>query len=202
MSPFGPGYGWGYGASGMEASFGDRTFYGGYLTGFRSWRVEKDGTLRPAVTSIPYVWTEGENLAQCFRTQVITGALPVRSEVPIYDGEGNVVGTTKKHEVASKVCSCGFYAYFPGKGSHHSAGNISGLVKGTGRVVRGPKGFRSEKAEILAFIRPSAPTNIHGDLLESVLSQYSTIPVFESLKEATAEFPISSFSADTAVAKK
>jgi hypothetical protein len=195
-------FGFGYGASGVEASFGDRDFYGAYLTGFRSWRVLGDGLLAPAVTSIPYVWTEGTNEAQCFRSLVITHGLPVESEVTLYNPDGTVLKTVKQHVLASKACSCGFYAYFPGKGSHHSAGNISGLVKGTGDVVRGPKGFRSAKAEILAFVRPTAPTSIKEDLQEKIFAHYSSIPVFDNLSEATKEFPISSFPADTTVVKK
>lgn len=192
---------WGIVPTGQETQFGARTFYGAYLTGFRSWRVLADGDLKPCVTSIQYTWTEGVNIAQCFRSSVISGSLSVRADVPIYDANGEVIDTVKRHELVSKVCSCGFYAYFPGKGSHHSQGNISGLVKGTGNVVRGPKGFRMEKAEILAFIRPESPTNIHGALLESILRKYPSIPMFDSLKEATEEFPISTFPA-AEVAKK
>jgi hypothetical protein len=55
------------------------------------------------------------------------------------------------------TCDCGYWAYFPKPdvtGSLQSAtygASIGAIIRGTGRIVVGTKGFRAEKAEILAL---------------------------------------------------
>jgi hypothetical protein len=64
-------------------------------------------------------------------------------------------------------CSCGFYAYFDPKHDEYSNSvsgtftggpKISGIVSGYGKVQVGTKGFRAEKAKVLALYMPQYPT--------------------------------------------
>lgn len=60
-------------------------------------------------------------------------------------------------------CSCGFYAKKV-HSKHDFAGDISGVVRLSGRIIEGTKGYRAEKLEILALFQPTllsaVPTHI------------------------------------------
>ena len=62
------------------------------------------------------------------------------------------------HTVTDPDCVCGFYAYTsPESLSRNSTGwtyVVFGIIKAYGRVTQGTKGFRAEKADILALTRP------------------------------------------------
>lgn len=50
------------------------------------------------------------------------------------------------------TCDCGFYAYFRGQDNQYMRGNpVGAIIEGTGKTVIGSKGFRTEKAELLAL---------------------------------------------------
>lgn len=99
----------------------------GSINGIRSWRVEDDGTL----TGVSHhrEWTLGENHAECAYYAKPT------------------------HRVASDECSCGFYAYLdPSANAYCFSDAPRGIVKAYGAVTVGSRGFRAEKAQIVALV--------------------------------------------------
>lgn len=60
------------------------------------------------------------------------------------------------HRVGSKNCTCGFYAYHDPRwdGTFHIIGNIKGVIECSGLVTQGSKGFRAERAKVIALQDP------------------------------------------------
>jgi hypothetical protein len=62
------------------------------------------------------------------------------------------------HRPAEPSCTCGYYAYTDesslNRNSSWRDGSVFGIIKGYGQVTQGSKGFRCEKAEIVALTRP------------------------------------------------
>lgn len=121
------------------------------VTGARWWRM----TL-PKLTGLPgdadrnwprallrgqkgYLWEPGRNTAVCFAT----GGIP-RTD----------------HDVPDDDCGCGFWAYWDlqehdiGGSTGAFTENICGIIQGTGRVLVGERGFRSQYAKIVALYLP------------------------------------------------
>lgn len=96
----------------------------GVATGQRSFEVTADGKLTGVHQQAP--WGPGENVASC---------------ITVMGGEG--------HRPPAVGCGCGFWAYHDG--SSYPAGPVSGVIEGYGRVTIGPRGFRAEKARIVAL---------------------------------------------------
>lgn len=138
--------------------FADRPFVAGSLTGVRSFRVDDHGRLRGPVR--PAVFKPGENVAQCdvIRFQLafisIKGGGPFSTQ--IQDG-GLYLDTEKKHRPGEMDCTCGYYAYFDnGSNPHHDESEcVYGVIQGYGVTTVGSRGFRAEKAKLLALIDPN-----------------------------------------------
>lgn len=79
-------------------------------------------------------------------------------------------------------CSCGFYAFTDHRYLIHEnsmlAGMrlVSGIIRGFGRTLVGTKGFRCEKAEIIAFLKPKSHPS--GQLLSGL---YPDVPMLPDL---------------------
>lgn len=115
------------------------------------------------------------------------------------------------HPVPHEQCSCGFHAftaveYDPFYEQHvfpDTPGIVQGIVAGFGRVVVGPRGFKSEKAQILALVWPpwtrrkmeyAEPVSTYDRRKarwEATMAAYP-VPVFRSIEEATDVFPLAS----------
>jgi hypothetical protein len=158
--------------------FSQVPFAAGQLVGLRAWRVTDGHMLRPSSVA-EYTWTPGENLAQC-----IPGSRPVPED----------------HQLVGGNCMCGFYAYHDGTNTYAGTVTISGIMMGYGRCVHGTKGFRAEKARILAIVKPSAPQRVSfgysskNDIpmldFDLLASNYPAVPVFESVDAALDAFPL------------
>lgn len=119
------------------------------LRGYRSWVPDWDGDntpiLRPVHRGRLNIWTPGVNEAQCFR-----------GEQPDSAADGCGV------QVPNPNCDCGFYGFFDPAGPNK--GNLdldivtpcvmSGVIQGTGHVLMAERGFRAEKAELVALSPP------------------------------------------------
>lgn len=105
------------------------------------------------------------------------------------------------HELVSLSCECGFYAYFDGRNDYHSNdARVTGLIEGYGKVVMGTRGFRAEKARLVALVKPRKRSfAVDADPQEAVpatwwdrvQTNYPDVPVFKNALTATAEFPLS-----------
>lgn len=96
--------------------------------------------------------------------------------------------------IATLGCECGFYAYFDeGSNPYHTKGEtLRGLVEAQGRLTVGNRGFRAEKAAIVALIEPGkrAMSGKAGQRIALVKRNYPEIPFFASRDEALAAFPL------------
>lgn len=113
----------------------------GQAYGIRVWRVDKWGRLTGWTHK--EVWTPGENVAKCLRAEA--------SATGFYDGP-TCTGV-------GPDCSCGFWAYHDGAADYGDESGVVGIIKGYGKTVVGERGFRCEKAEIVAVAFPKCPCN-------------------------------------------
>lgn len=118
------------------------------------------------------------------------------------------------HALAGIACQCGFYAYFDGGndylsqawasggaitisngylvtgGSEDRAPRVAAVVNGWGLVTVGSRGFRAEKAEVVALISPKSEQAKHEVAFAKVRRNYPDVEVFETEVEAVRAFPL------------
>lgn len=151
------------------SEFSDRPFVAGSLIGIRAFKPVGDRLVAPVQGT--WLWRPGENVAACLPAL----SWPLAST------------PTQDHRAGSMGCRCGFYAYFQaGYNPHTRPGDIFGLIEGYGVVTVGTRGFRCEKARIVALIAPDVPDFDLG----FVFANYPDVPVFPSVDAAVAEFPL------------
>lgn len=148
----------------------------GHVIGYRWWKIAVPATLAgfadyradtpaweprqdPLSGANMQHWHAGKNTAVCTRSSAVPtwahlleGTLPMDHEPPEY----------------REPCGCGFWAYFnpfldvdrvlggvsgdnPSRAGNQVFLPVLGVVKGTGRVIIGQKGFRSQYAEIIGL---------------------------------------------------
>lgn len=196
-----------------DRDFSQRPFVAGSLIGLRSFSVSRQGRLTGVVQKFPY--GPDENLAQCVRGERILNKMLMHLDSPI--GE-EARRREEQHQLIGLDCSCGFYAYFTGIDPYSSAGSVmfgassrvTGIIEGYGRTVVGTKGFRAEKARLVAIVfgveanerlrnlhpimrvlrgqRP-IPFPTHGEWIQ-IQSHYPDVPLYASLEEALAAHPL------------
>lgn len=85
-------------------------------------------------------------------------------------------------------CQCGFWAYDEAGFQNH--GRIVGLIEGFGRTTVGTKGFRSEKARIVALAKHADGTSELTMSEQVRLAQlYPTVEFFENVEEMVTAHP-------------
>ena len=151
----------------------DYEFAMGQIKGLRSWRVDAAGRL----TGVSYheVWKPGENVARCWansrptpcpvnvledhdrqmrRAVYSAGEInedAVREAVACaVEGCDGKVHVRPRHDFDAS-CECGYWAY--DEEFFESHGDVVGVIGGFGRTTIGTRGFRSEKARVLALCR-------------------------------------------------
>ena len=153
------------------SEFSDRPLVADSITGLRSFRVDSLGRL----TGVSYqrVWRPGVNEASCHdRSAVGTltfGGVSLTNYITSFtfgtDGDdGKITASAKpasepvEHQVASLDCTCGFYAYTDRESNPYHAMHegVLGIVRGSGVATVGRRGFRAERAEIVALVDPGA----------------------------------------------
>lgn len=190
----------------MNTDYDRRPFAAGSLTGIRSWRIDADGATLTGVYH-KHPWTPEENLADCCVRNHNGFAMSVCSEKD---------RAPRDHRPGISGCWCGYYAYFEaGNNSHHTRGtNVLGLIEGYGLMTVGDRGFRCEKARIVAFIDEAdvLPLRVQigrfavgriAQLLrlgrarwpettvpQAVRAAYPDVPVYRSIGAALARHPL------------
>lgn len=98
----------------------------------------------------------------------------------------------RDHTVPWSPCGCGFWAYWKDReimlwGSH----TVAGMIMGYGRVISGTRGFRCEKARILALAwRPGAEMKArHAVAVRHILADAHRVPVYRSVRSMMRDFP-------------
>lgn len=152
----------------------DYEFAAGSIKGMRSWSIDDQGRLRGV--SFKALWTPGENTATC-KNPPEREPCPKRSVLEITVEERVCpcgCGETEKVEAYSTCgeegcwrgthpagarhtydtdCSCGFWAYDEHSFEEH--GDVTGIIEAWGKVTIGTRGFRAEKAKVMALCRYS-----------------------------------------------
>lgn len=113
--------------------FDDAGLAVGEVYGVRWWTVDGGGVQKPLrLRGMQGEWLPGENTAVCKRAGYV-----------MRHGED---------AVPAEECGCGFWAYWTPQAAPVPAGcRAVGVIKGYGRTLVGEKGFRCEKAEIVAL---------------------------------------------------
>jgi hypothetical protein len=108
------------------------------LVGFRAWRATAEHELRPLAHYSLAAWNDGPRAAAVCR-------LSAHAAV---DARGGEVA----HEAPHWSCTCGIHAYYaPGWTRVPYAGLVYGAILAWGRIVEHERGFRAERAEIIAL---------------------------------------------------
>lgn len=155
----------------------------GVVRGIRTWSTsalvcsnrEPDGVLRGMRN---WHWRPGENVAQCLARVDWTHLYSSQRGLLDVDLAAN---PCRGIEV---TCECGFYAYWADR-YVQSILSVAGVIEGYGRTVIGPRGFRCEKARILAL----APRYDDVRLPMGLLGDRYRVPTFETVDDMLAEFP-------------
>jgi hypothetical protein len=155
---------------------GQKPTYLGSARGRRSFYLDENGVLRGVTYRAP--WVDGENVAECMVTRQVDPMAPLRntwcsSSMPPYTTSGVAfdADASKPPEVQQGYewdrcdgldpeCGCGFYAYHSGDVYYATAGpgcRVQGIIEAYGRMVLGTKGYRAQKARIVAICAP--PSN-------------------------------------------
>lgn len=129
------------------SEFADRPLIAGSLTGIRAFSVDRLGRL--IGPQFGTVFRPGENLAQCVSQSQAVSFTTGHGMIFVSDAPHNEV----PHQIGSVGCTCGYYAYFDRKANRYQMpGNVLGLIQGYGTATTGSRGFRAEKAKLLALI--------------------------------------------------
>lgn len=176
--------------------FSDGTEYEfamGSLQGLRSWNVDEKGRLVAA--SLGTVWRPGENVAECFAvpycpryrsapwSMTSTGE-PAPCSSPDCTGRYH---TAERHTFEPN-CDCGFWAFSAEDFYPHAT--VIGVIEAWGKTAIGSKGFRAEKAKILALYTGGK----HGHRMRESLTErlavlYPDAMQFRGWKNLLAAYP-------------
>jgi hypothetical protein len=135
-------------------------------------------------------------------------AAPSRDK-PMRNKQGKEV-VAKNHTVAGVKCTCGFYAYFDGGndyliqmnqqsygsgwitigGSDDDAPRIGAIVEGWGVCTVGTRGFRAEKAKVVALIIPDSTKGRLEVAFTKALRNYPDVQVFDTERDAIRAIPL------------
>lgn len=103
------------------------------------------------------------------------------------------------HDSPQSDCTCGFYAhYLPLESYAYYNNRVYGVIEASGRILMGTKGFRAEKARIVALAglgehdewfgvtKPAIPEEVRGlvDFCTSI-----GVPYFPTVEKMVHEFP-------------
>ena len=145
------------------------------VLGFRQW-YWKEGSISSYGSS---KWSDGSLTSVCERFSVL--------------GE-----TKEDHSSPDIDCSCGIYAHYLPIESYERTYNIFGVIEASGKLFMGTKGFRAEKARIVALagLGPSTQwfttkEKTRGIYPKDVVDFCSSIgvPYLPTVKQMVYEFP-------------
>lgn len=185
----------------------------GSIKGARTWRVNDNGELFGV--SFPVMWSPGENVAKCIRGTTTDGRhQSLWNPAPIRDASDWPDVCVPMLDSGHK---CGFYGYMPESNSFpmftydrktddSECKGVTGIIEGYGHVVTGKRGFRCEKARIIAVAIPTkilGTAHIRSDdtkgtdaqkvdtlnLVGAVADKYPSARIYLNLEEMLADYP-------------
>lgn len=142
---------------------GEAALVVGSVVGIRTFHTSAKGYLLPPSYESGVSFVDGVNYARCgymgYRTpwNVTTYGNPPKR----LDERDPFFYNHRQHPIASKACSCGFYAFRTYTRSiisgYPNSQSVQAIVEGFGHVTVGTEGFRAEKLRIKAIVVPSEP---------------------------------------------
>lgn len=170
-----------------------RPLYMGPFHGFREFAVTDTGHL----TGITFrqTWSPGENVARCFRTTTALSDTPRQDDW--FTGWPPIQYTQLDHRRPDPCkgielgCGCGFWSYeWTGMSTYAGNDTVTGVIAGYGRMCAGPKGFRAEKARIIALAFPgkhqaydrvrTSRSRVTPELADLIRRNYPNVHFFRS----------------------
>lgn len=147
----------------------DVELFPGTLRGYRYWRVNRyceDWTPLTGVSVESFTWKPRDNHARCVYLDNNGAVHPVHSE-------------NSESDIPNTMCQCGFYAWYEPQGAIQNHGNacmgldgdiVLGVIEASGLIIPGSKGFRAEKADVVALMPGKMQITGYSDvsLLSSV----------------------------------
>lgn len=196
----------------MTGFDGDRELYIEPIRGIRLFRVHhgdievRDGAILSTEVVLralhqDYLWSPGENENFCMTTvqSISTEGLRPATWESVFDSPVDcvtslptVVGPIGFRDHDMVRCACGFYAYH----SHRylspyespTAMLLTGIIEGYGEVIMGEKGFRAQKARLVAISSsPGQHPVVH--LAAIAASERYGVPYFPSVLKMREKFP-------------
>jgi len=183
----------------MAAPFSDLGFALGIVRGARTFLLTTDGWL----TGLYYrqVWLPGEiNHATCRKEGGYVHLPDNRDDVILLPDNQEHYETIDKAHMLLPEERCGFYGYYDGSNDYNPPANpkrdmVSGVVEGFGSVLIGERGFRAQKARIVAL---QIPKN-YPKRYERIIMRYASVPMFTSFRDMMKAFPCEDGSPDEEV---
>lgn len=156
-------------------AFDGRPLIVGTIRGVRSWTINSDGRLWPRIYCAGGAWGPEENTAICHHPSMKAATAAIAQGLTHrYIHLQRFIDRVPTHRVAGLDCECGFYAFFDGSNEYHSEPDtLAGIIEGHGTVTAGTKGFRAEKAKIVALVDAGlAPTSVRSRLDRLALATF------------------------------
>lgn len=192
----------------------------GSIMGVRTFGVHKEGLLQGLV--FKQIWRPGENRAVCMKKGVIpVGDGPTTAEAMARLKK--LIGSSGPHVGGHMMnCDCGYYAFYSDVENYYyetikdRSDRFCGIIEGYGLTVQGPKGFKAEKARIVALLVPDVSkfpaetteeylwrnktgrVRIDEDIIARTQRLYD-VPFFTSYEQMLSEFPITQSSVYTGI---
>jgi hypothetical protein len=141
----------------------------GHVDGYRWWKLaapdllgspahaDRDWAAAPLIGANGFLWQSGVNEAVCSTDP--SHEPPVETYRRRSPSHPWPVPRWTAGASEESVCGCGFWAYWEPQ-EHAITGNaaaflpVLGVVRGTGRTLIGPRGFRSQQARVIALHLP------------------------------------------------
>ena len=190
--------------SSFQRTFGNQGDYDlapGSVFGVRWWSLRDDGMLGGVMAA----WQPGPNTATCLapassrRSTTLAfrhwaaGSGPAVMPDDLMHGESEPL---PECSVPNEDCTCGFYAFWnPDEQSQVSVRfPVLGVIEGFGRTLIGDRGFRCEKARIVALHVPTDPFG-RSDLaliaeVEEALAERYVVPVYATKRLMLVKHPL------------
>jgi hypothetical protein len=140
----------------------------------------------------------GGFISKFFGTSVTPDPTPTKIVPPMpAPGEKKPV---IEHRLAGVACQCGFYAYFDGGNdylqqpesswSDDKAPRIGAIIEGWGVCTVGARGFRAEKAKVVALIIPDSTKGRLEVAFTKARRNYPDALVFDTERDAVRAIPL------------
>ena len=158
----------------------------GSVRGVRAWRFEKGRLQSPHANGC--FWSSGEQIAQCGTRPPYRGLEALWKSWEFRDDPD------PEHV---KNCVCGFYAHYQGVSDYelNLIWGVVGVIEGYGTTTLGTKGFRCQKAKIVA-LAPSHRVGLftYGSYnrpfrLKALRQAFPDIPVYRTFDKLLLEHP-------------